>query len=89
MRIEMASKIGVGPNSLYITLSRNPTVDKLERIAAALGVDIVELFVDEKSSVITCPACGARLFVEKFVPPAPAPAATAAEQAFNSELNTP
>jgi transcriptional regulator with XRE-family HTH domain len=55
---ELASKLGVHPVTLSQNLSRNPTVNYLQRIADALGVNIIDLFnnADEKKQYI-CPHC--------------------------------
>lgn len=42
-----------------------PSLQTLEKIAAALNVPILELFEQPKSDVITCPNCGTRLKVTK------------------------
>ncbi|MDR0682824.1 MAG: helix-turn-helix transcriptional regulator [Dysgonamonadaceae bacterium] len=57
---ELASKMGVTPPSISVAINGNTTVEMLNRIAAALGVPITELFEPPVSDAITCPKCGAR-----------------------------
>lgn len=56
---ELAKRMGVTYQALYANASGNPTIDKLNQIADALGVSVCELI--EKPSVFTCPKCGAKL----------------------------
>lgn len=55
---ELAKKMGVSEGALSKSLSGNPTIGTLEKIASALGVTIQELFEPPKGGVITCPNCG-------------------------------
>lgn len=52
--------MGVTRVSIVKTLSGNPTLDTLQRIATALDVDLLDLFEDnrKKNTSITCPKCG-------------------------------
>lgn len=56
---ELAEKIGVTDIALRASLKGNPTINTLEKVAAALGVNIVELFEHPRSNEagITCPHC--------------------------------
>ena len=57
---DLAEKLGVTYQTLYANLSGNPTLSKLQAIAAALGVQVVDLFerpADESPTVV-CPHCG-------------------------------
>lgn len=58
---ELAEKIG----TTEVTLSRagggNTSLDMVEKIASALGVDIAELFTPSNGSRVICPKCGALL----------------------------
>lgn len=47
---DVAQKMGISPSGLSMALSRNVTIEVLERIAKALQVKISELF-DEPSDV--------------------------------------
>lgn len=57
---DLAEKCGVSA----VSLSRinngifNPSLDTLEKIAAALGVEVSALFAAPAEGVITCPHCG-------------------------------
>ena len=42
----------------------SPSLDLLDRIAAALDVEITELFAPPKEGVITCPKCGNRITIK-------------------------
>lgn len=43
----------------------SPSLDLLERIAAALGVPVPELFAPQPTNTITCPKCGTVLEVKE------------------------
>ena len=75
-QIDLAKKLGIEPQTLRSTLSRNVlTVRTLERISIALEVPFYELFVTKEEilregykiknqdNIIVCPECGARLEV--------------------------
>lgn len=57
---ELASKMNISEGALSLSLSGNPTLSRLQEIAQALGVEVVDLFVSP-SNVLTCPKCGAKL----------------------------
>lgn len=62
---ELAQKMGVAEISLSRSINGAPTLTTLEKIAAALGVEVSELFAPSRN-VIRCPHCGALLeFSEK------------------------
>lgn len=54
----LAKKMGVTYQALYAAVSGNPTIGKLQEIANALGVEVVDLLGASKEGVITCPHCG-------------------------------
>lgn len=58
---DLASIIGTTQTSISRMLGENgnPTYDTLMKVAEAFGVEIQELFVNEKNTII-CPKCGAR-----------------------------
>ena len=62
---ELAVKIGISEGALSKSLSGNPTLERIEQIANALGVSIPELFAPQPTNTITCPHCGKLLKVEK------------------------
>lgn len=53
---DLANRLGVAEASVSRTISGRyaPTLDTLERIADAIGVDVAELF----APTIRCPHCG-------------------------------
>ena len=59
---EVAERIGVSRVTLSQTLSGNPTMNTLQRIADALECKVGEFFLDEleEKNFIVCPKCGAR-----------------------------
>ncbi|MDR1022235.1 MAG: helix-turn-helix transcriptional regulator [Prevotellaceae bacterium] len=59
---DVANTLGITYQSLHSIITRNPTLEKLEQVAAALGVPITELFEKGESTSI-CPACGATITV--------------------------
>jgi len=62
---EVADKLGMSSPSLSDAINGNPTVDKLERIAAALNVPVTDLFEQPATDVINCPYCGNKIKVTK------------------------
>ena len=56
----LSSQIGITqPNMSNIVSGKSkPSLDTLERIAAALGVHVTELFERPASGQIACPKCG-------------------------------
>jgi transcriptional regulator with XRE-family HTH domain len=45
---EIAEKIGISPVNLSASLNGNPTLSRLEKVAAVLGVQVKDLFTDEE-----------------------------------------
>ena len=58
---DLAAKIGISEGALSKSISGNPTLERLEAIAAALEVSPAELFAPQPTNTITCPHCGAVL----------------------------
>lgn len=54
---DLAQRMGVAAGTLSQQINGSPTLDTLQRIADAIGVDIAELF----TPVVRCPHCGAVL----------------------------
>lgn len=54
---------GISPITLHQTLSRNPTINTLEKIARIIGCNVGEFFKDEidPPDTITCPHCGKKI----------------------------
>ena len=63
---DLAEKIGVAQASLSRMLgdNGNPTYDMLVKMVNALGLEMQDLFVTDKTH-ITCPKCGARFRLEE------------------------
>ena len=63
---DLAEKIGVAQASVSRMLGENgnPTYDMLTKMVSALGLEIQELFVSDKTH-ITCPKCGAKFKLEE------------------------
>lgn len=55
---DLAKKIGLSEGALSQSINGNPTLERLEQIATALGVTVPELFEAPKSATISCPHCG-------------------------------
>ena len=66
---QVAEKIGVTRVTLTQNLSRNPTINTLQRIAEAIGCKVGDFFLDEfegkDENVITCPTCGTKIEFKK------------------------
>ena len=58
---ELAAKMGISEGALSKSLSGNPTLERIEEIASALGVEVSELFAAPKEGVIHCPKCGTEI----------------------------
>lgn len=57
---ELAEKMGISRVGLSQHINGNPSVEVLERIAAALDVSVIELFEPPRTDTVslTCPHCG-------------------------------
>ncbi|MDR0331843.1 MAG: helix-turn-helix domain-containing protein [Dysgonamonadaceae bacterium] len=66
----LASEIGITqPNTSNIVNGKSsPSIETLEKIASALNVDFLDLFVDNRNKdngiELTCPHCGGDIKVE-------------------------
>lgn len=60
----LADALGVSVSSLNQSISGNPTVDTLTKIADALGVSITELFEKRPEPTFTCPHCGKEIHIK-------------------------
>ena len=67
---QTATKMGISRITLMQSLSGNPTVNTLQRVADAIGCRVVDFFADELGNTIpanptfTCPHCGNNIKVE-------------------------
>lgn len=69
---DLAQKLGVSRQALYLQINNNPRISTLQRIADALGVPVAQLFDQTPAdtadhNVITCPHCGAKLVINLSV----------------------
>lgn len=63
---ELADNMEMKRESLSRAINGNPTLETLEKIATALGVNISELFDQPKNNTagITCPHCGKNINIK-------------------------
>lgn len=70
---EVAERLGITLTSLNQIMTGNPTHAKLQQVATAIDLDVVDLFFDEgkknvvvsyKDRNIICPNCGIQIPVE-------------------------
>lgn len=64
---KLAELVGITqPNMSNIANGKtSPSLELLDRIAAALGVTVPELFAPQPTNTITCPHCGKPIKIEK------------------------
>lgn len=60
---EVAERMGIAREGLSNHLNGNPSVQVLERIAAAIGCDVRDFFEGSSDNTVICPNCGAVLEV--------------------------
>lgn len=69
---QVAEKMGVTRVTLTQNLSRNPTMNTLQRVADAIGCKVGEFFLDEiqvkPNNTIPCPHCGKPIDVTLLKP---------------------
>lgn len=61
---DLAKRMGVTYQALYAAVSGNPTIGKLQEIANALSVEVVDLIGTPKEGVIHCPYCGKSITIK-------------------------
>ena len=63
---ELADNMEMKRESLSRAINGNPTLETLEKIASALGVNISELFDQPKNNTagLTCPHCGKNINIK-------------------------
>lgn len=62
---DLAERANMQQPAISRAMTGNPTIETLERIASALGVQVVDLFEREPTNTIICPKCGTRLEVKE------------------------
>ena len=63
----VASEMGITRVTLSQNLSRNPTINTLQRIASVIGCNVGDFFRDEVEvhpSVDVCPHCGKPIIIK-------------------------
>lgn len=63
---EVAKRMEITPTGLSQHINGNPSVEVLERIASAIGCNILELFDQPKNNTtgIACPHCGKNINIK-------------------------
>lgn len=62
---EVAERMDITPIGLSQHINGNPSVQVLERIAAAIGCEVGDFFAAQPTNTINCPYCGKPIKVEK------------------------
>ena len=62
---EVAERMGITSVGLSQHINGNPSVEVLERIAAAVGCKVGDFFAPQPTNTITCPKCGTVLEVKE------------------------
>lgn len=62
---EVAERMGITPVGLSQHINGNPSVEVLERIAAAIGCNVGDFFAPQPTNTIMCPKCGTVLEVKE------------------------
>ena len=62
---EVAERMGITPVGLSQHFNGNPSVEVLERIAAAIGCNVGDFFAPQPTNTIMCPKCGTVLEVKE------------------------
>lgn len=62
---EVAERMGITSVGLSQHINGNPSVEVLERIAAAVGCKVGDFFAPQPTNTITCPHCGTVLEVKE------------------------
>ena len=62
---DLAEKIGISRVGLSKAINGNTTITTLRKIAAALNVEVPELFAPQPTNTITCPKSGTVLEVKE------------------------
>lgn len=63
---EVAGKMGITPTGLSQHINGNPSVEVLERIATAIGIDVSDLFEQPAKDIVNCPYCGNKIKIGKI-----------------------
>jgi len=68
---QVAEKLGISQQAVSQAINGNPSLSRLKEIAAAVGVTVSDLVVDEppQEPVMKCPHCGKELRLTKAEAP--------------------
>ena len=66
---QLASKLDITRITLTRNINGNPTIETLEKIAVALGVEVSELFEQPTTNTANCPYCGNKIKITKVDTP--------------------
>lgn len=61
---DLAALVGVHDVTLRSSLNGNPTIGTLQKVADALGVELLELFAPVSGNSFRCPHCGGVIKIE-------------------------
>lgn len=61
---EVAERMDITPIGLSQHINGNPSVQVLERIAAAIGCEVGDFFAAQPTNTITCPHCGKSITIK-------------------------
>lgn len=61
---DLAALVGVHDVTLRSSLNGNPTIGTLQKVADALGVELLELFAPASGNSFRCPHCGGIIKIE-------------------------
>lgn len=61
---ELAKRLNITYQSLYESITGNPSLKRLSAIAEALGVEVSDLFEAPKEAKIVCPHCGKQITIK-------------------------
>ena len=61
---DLCAELGITDVALRKSLSNNPTIGTLEKIAKVLDVDVLELFAPATETKIVCPYCGKPIIIK-------------------------
>ncbi len=61
---EVADRMGITDIALRKSLYGNPTIKTLQRVAEAIGVDVIDLLPIPEETAIKCPHCGKPIYIK-------------------------
>lgn len=62
--VDLATQMGISYQAFHASLTRNPSIGRLQEVAAILEVEVTDL-LRSKTEGISCPHCGGRLELKK------------------------